>query len=137
MLRPPEGGVALQQGDLIRDVPFLVLRKVINIKAEGVPHHALDCQAPESFESAKGVSGGKPLTATEVPVVLQTGMIVTQSCDLDYKDHVTLVRVFPLASMVKDAKDAIDHNEPLVLYDVIKRLTEGADYSHLVYVGDP
>ncbi|HEV3257711.1 MAG TPA: hypothetical protein VG013_12575 [Gemmataceae bacterium] len=70
-------------------------------------------------------------------MILQTGMIVTQSCDLDYKDHVTVARVFPLASMVKDARDAIDHQEPLVLYDVINRLTEGTDFAHLVYVGDP
>src|ERR1700693_203792 len=100
MLRPPEAGLALPQGDLIRDVPFLVFRKVINVKAEGLPHHVLESQAPASLAEARSSSGTKPLLATEVPVFLQTGMIVTQSCDLDYKDQVTLARTFPLASMV-------------------------------------
>ncbi|HEV3257710.1 MAG TPA: hypothetical protein VG013_12570 [Gemmataceae bacterium] len=58
MLRPPEAELALQQGDLIRDVPFLVFRKVINVKAEGVAHLVLDSQAPVSIEEARRLSGG-------------------------------------------------------------------------------
>jgi hypothetical protein len=37
--------------------------------------------------------------------------------------------------MIQDARDAIDHDEPLVLHEVIRRLTEGHDSPNLVYVG--
>jgi hypothetical protein len=138
MLRPPDAGAALQQGDMIRDVPFFVFRKVINVKVQGTPGQTrIDCQHLKSFEKAREISGGKALTATEVPLVLQPGMVVTQSCDLDYKDQITLARVFPIGQLVQEAKDALEHQEPLVLYDVIRRLTEGSNFSHLVYVGDP
>jgi hypothetical protein len=43
--------------------------------------------------------------------------------------------VFPLQDLVKTAKDAVEHNEPLVLFDTIRALAEGTEYGHLAYLG--
>lgn len=138
MLRPPKENDPLQQGDLIEDVPFLVLRPAFNVKAQGVQGQTrLDSQDLASFEKMKQFAGGKALHTSEVPLILQLGIIVTQSCDLDYKDHVTLARVFPIRAMIQTAKEALDRTEPLVLFDILRRMTEGAEYGHLVYVGHP
>jgi hypothetical protein len=138
MLQQPRADAPLQQGDIIVDVPFLVLPKAFNVKAQAVQgQKRLDSQDLDSFEKTKRFASGKQLLAVDVPFVLQLGMVVTQSCDLDNKDQITLARVFPLAHLVQQAKDAIDHAEPLVLFDVIRQLTEGSEYNHLIYVGDP
>ncbi|HKW86293.1 MAG TPA: hypothetical protein VJM82_04410 [Nitrospiraceae bacterium] len=138
MLVAPDKDAPLQQGDIIKDVPFLVLPKAFNVKAEGASGQTrLDSHQLESFEKARTFSAGKRLTATEIPLVLQVGMVVTQSCDLDYKDQITLARVFRIDQMIQSARDAIEHNEPFVLYEVVYRLAEGAEHNHLVYVGNP
>jgi hypothetical protein len=62
-------------------------------------------------------------------------MVVTQGCDIDFKDHVTLARVFPIAHLLEEARDAIDHDEPMVLHDLIRSLTEGHEAPNLVYLG--
>src|SRR5437879_4093869 len=127
MLRPSEKDGVLQQGDLIEDVPFLVLPKAVSIKAPGVQGQTrLDSQNLDSFQNVKQFGGDKRLAAAEVPIVLQLGMVVTQSCDLDHKDQITLVRIFPLTHMIQQAKEAIEGGERLVLFDVVRRLTEGS-----------
>ena len=136
MLVPPKQDASLQQGDVIRDVPFVILAGAINVKAQGVQgQERLNAQDLGSFAKVKEFSQGKHLVAATVPLVLQPGMVATQGCDIDYKDHITLVRVFPIDQLLQDARDAIEHNEPLVLHEVIRRLTEGHDSPNLVYLG--
>lgn len=62
-------------------------------------------------------------------------MVVTQGCDIDNKDYITLARIFPLGDLVQEAREALEHNEPLVLHEVARRLTEGHDTSHIAYLG--
>jgi hypothetical protein len=136
MLVPPKPDASLQQGDIIRDVPFVILAGVLNVKAQGVQgQERLNAQDLGSFGKVKEFSQGKQLSAATVPLVLQPGMVVTQGCDIDYKDHITLARVFPIGQMLADARDAIEHREPLVLHEVIRMLTEGHDSPNLVYLG--
>lgn len=138
MLRPPKPDEPLQQGDIIRDVPFIVLPKAFNIKATGVPGQVrLDSANTGSFENGRQLAeGDKKLFAVDVPLVLHLGMVITQSCDLDNKDQITLARVYPIEEQVQTAREAIQHNEPFVMYDILRRLTEGAaDHGHLAYAG--
>jgi hypothetical protein len=136
VLQTPNRDKPLQQGDVIRDVPFVVLPKVFNAKAEKVQGQTrVDSQDPASFGSVREFSKGNQLTATAIPFVLTPGMVVTQGCDIDFKDHITLARIFPIECMLEDAKDAIDHDEPLVLHAVIRALTEGHEALNLVYLG--
>src|SRR5262245_25301182 len=117
MLQAPKDNAPLQQGDIIADVPFLVFQKVVNVKAPGVAGQArLDSANVESFAKVKDHAAGGQMTATDVPLALQLGMVVTQSCDLDNKDQITLARVFPISEFVSDAKGALEHDEPLVLF---------------------
>lgn len=136
MIVPPKPDIPLEQGDIIRDVPFVVFPKAFNVKAEGVQGQVrLDCQDPLSCQKVKDFSQGKQLTAATVPFVLTPGMVVTQGCDIEHKDQITLARVFPIGHVLHDAKDAINYNEPLVLHEVIRRLTEGHESFNLVYLG--
>ena len=136
MLAPPKADAPLQQGNIIRDVPFVVFPGVLNVKAGGVQGQArLEAQDLASFDKVKAHSAGKNLAAANVPLILQPGMVVTQSCDIDNKDYITLARVFPIHQLVENARDAIEHNEPLVLHEVVRRLTEGLDSPHVVYLG--
>lgn len=138
MLQAPKPGAPLQQGDIIADVPFLVFPKAFGVKAQGIPgQERLVAGATESAAKVKAHATGQAMTASDVPLVLQLGMVVTQSCDLDNKDHITLARIFPLDDAVLTAKDALEHDEPLVLFDVIRKLTEGTDSGHLVFLGNP
>jgi hypothetical protein len=136
MLLPPKPEVPLQQGDIIRDVPFVVLPKVFNVKVEGAQgQERLDSQHLESFGKVKAFAQGKHLTAAAMPFVLQPGMVVTQGCDIDFKDDITLARVYPIGQLVVDARDALQYEEPLVLHEVIRELTEGHGSPNLVYLG--
>jgi hypothetical protein len=138
MLQAPKEEAPLQQGDVIADVPFLVLPKTVGVKAQGVSgQERLVAGNVDSFAKVKAHASGQAMTASDVPIVLNLGMVVTQSCDIDNKDQITLARVFPLPDAVKTAKDALEHGEPLILFDVIRKLTEGMDSGHLVYVGNP
>jgi hypothetical protein len=138
MLLPPNKDTPLQQGDIIQDVPFLILPKAFSIKAQGQTGQSrLDSQNLQSVEKVKQQCGDKQLAAVDVPLALQFGMIVTQSCDMDHKDHITLARIYPINSRIQQARDAIEHSEPLVLHDVIQGLVERSDSNHLVYVGLP
>jgi hypothetical protein len=75
MLVQPNPDGSLQQGDVIRDVPFVVLPSLLNVKADGVKGQArIDCQDPATFEKVKGFAGGKQLTATQVPIVVAPGL---------------------------------------------------------------
>lgn len=135
MLRAPDQDAPLQQGDIVRDVPFLVLPPIVNVKAAGLQgQKRIDSQNAATVAAVKEFSGASKLTATEVPLLLQMGVIVTQSCDLDFKDDVTLARVYPLGVQVQTARDAEEFGEPLVLYHVVQRLVEGAEFNHLVYL---
>ena len=97
MLLPPNKDTPLQQGDIIQDVPFLVLPKAFNIKAQGQTGQVrLDSQNLQSVDKVKQHCADKPLAAIEVPLALHFGMVITQSCDLDNKDQITLARVFPI-----------------------------------------
>jgi hypothetical protein len=126
MLVPANPNTALQQGDIIRDVPFVLFPKVFNVKAEGVQgQKRLDSQNLATFDQVKEFSQGKPLTAAAVPLLLTPAMVVTQGCDLDFKDQITLARIYPIGHLLQDAKDAIDHDEPVVLHEVIRSITEG------------
>lgn len=136
MLVPPKKDTPLQQGDIVSDVPFVVFPGAFNVKAQGVQGQArLDAQDLNSFTKVKEFSGGNHLNAATVPIVLQPGMVVTQGCDIDHKDNITLARVFPIGHLLADARDAIEYHEPLVLHELIRRLTEGHDAPHLVYIG--
>jgi hypothetical protein len=136
MLVAPKQDAPLQQGDIIRDVPFVILAGALNVKAQGIQgQKRLDAQDVESFARLKEFGQGKQLLAATVPLVLQPGMVLTQSCDIDYKDHITLARVFPIGQLLEDAREAIEHGEPLVLHEVIRRITEGHDSPNLVYLG--
>jgi hypothetical protein len=137
MLQPRQDE-SLQQGDVIRNVPWLLLPRLVNVKAVGVQGQArLDSQAPEGVHAVLAHGGGKPLSVNGAPLVLDLGIIVTQSCDLDYKPHLTLARVFPLVDLVLEAKEAVQHREPLVLYDTVRNLTEGLQHANLVYLSAP
>jgi hypothetical protein len=138
MLRTRDASDALQQGDIIRDVPFLLLPNVVNVAVEGVQgQQRLDSSRPESVDSLKANVGTRSLAASRVPLVLCDGVVVTQSCDIEHKGYLTLAQMFPLADRVQEAKDAIQHEEPLVLLDVVRSLTEGMQHSNLVYLGAP
>lgn len=136
MLLEPNAQQPLQQGDILNDVPFVVLAKVFNVKANNVQGQSrLSCEDLATFDAVKQFSQGNVLTAASLPLVLQPGMVITQGCDIDHRDFITLARVFPLTMLVEQAKQALDYEEPLVLHEVIRRLTEGHDYPHLVYLG--
>lgn len=138
MLIEPKPDLPLQQGDIIQDVPFVILSKIINVKANSIQGQSrLTCDDAASIDQVKAFGQGKPLAAATLPLILQPGMIVTQGCDIDHRDSITLARIFPLTALIQDVKDAIDHGEPLVLHEVVRRLTEGHDYPHLVYLGSP
>src|SRR5687767_14682481 len=86
MFVPPKQDAPLQQGDIIRDVPFVILAGALNVQAEGVQGQCrLNTQDLGSFGKVKEFSQGRQLTAATVPLVLQPGMVVTQGCDIDYK----------------------------------------------------
>jgi hypothetical protein len=138
MLSEPKADQPIQQGDIIQNVPFILLSKVINVKANNVQGQSrLTCEDPGSIDQAKTFSQGNALAASMLPLTIQPGMIVTQGCDIDHRDSITLARIFPLTVLIQEAKDAIDYGEPLVLHEVIRRLTEGHDHPHLVYLGSP
>lgn len=138
MLLDPNLKMTLQQGDIIQDVPFVIFPKTFNVKANDIQGQSkLTCEDHNSLEKVKEFSKGNSLAATQLPLILQPGMIVTQGCDIDFRDSVTLARVYPLAQLIQEVKEATDHSEPLVVYEVIRRLTEGHEYPHLVYVGSP
>jgi hypothetical protein len=125
----------LQQGDIIRDVPFLVMPGNFNVKANETQGQVrLNCDELSSFEKVKEHAKDKSLIATAIPFVLQPGMVVTQSCDLEHKDGVTLARIFPIQNLIKGAREAIESGENLALYDMIRGITEGTDYPNLVYL---
>lgn len=126
----------LSQGDIIADVPFLILPRTINIKSSASGQIRLESSDPRTFDRLRQPTELKNLQTT-VAVVLQMGVVISQSCDLDYKDHFALARVFPLQDLIKAAKDAIEHSEPLVLFDTVRVLAEGAEYGHLAYLGVP
>jgi hypothetical protein len=136
MLVPPNPNVALQQGDIIRDVPFVLFPKVFNVKVEGVQgQKRLDSQDLATFDQVKEFSQGKQLTAAAVPFLLTPALVVTQGCDLDFKDQITLARIYPIGHLLQDAKDALGHDEPVVLHEVIRSITEGYESLNLVYLG--
>jgi hypothetical protein len=62
-------------------------------------------------------------------------LILTQTCDIDHKDHVTVARIFAIGHLLQDARDALDHGEPLALHEVIRTLTEGYEALNVVYLG--
>jgi hypothetical protein len=137
MLRPPGKDDPLQQGDIIGDVPFLLLPRVVNLKGDtGQGQVRLDSQDAGIAASLEKVKSAKTIQAT-VPVVFRTGLVITQTCDIEHKSQITLAHVLPLDAMVQEVKEAAAHDEPLVLYDIIRSLTEGLQYTHLVYLGAP
>ena len=83
----------------------------------------------------KEFSQGKQLTAAAVPFLLTPAMVVTQGCDIDFKDQITLARIYPISHLIQDAKEAIEHEEPVVLHEVIRSITEGYESLNLVYLG--
>src|SRR5437763_10572418 len=106
MLAAPTPEDPLEQGNIIRLVPFVVDSGTFNVKADGVQGQArLDCRDPSSLAKAEDFRQGKPLTASSVPFVLQPAMVITQSCDIDHKDQITLARIFPVGHINQDAKD--------------------------------
>ena len=126
----------LHQGDIIADVPFLVFPRNLNIKSGTSGQIRLQSDNPQSFERLKELTELKGLQTT-VAVIPQTGIVITQSCDLEHKDNFALARVFPLRELIKNAKDALEHSEPLVLFDIVRTISETTDYGHLAYLGAP
>jgi hypothetical protein len=71
MLRPINKDAPLQQGDIIRDVPFIVFPKMFNVKIPDIPGQSrINSQELDSFTKLKELSQGKNLAATTVPFVL-------------------------------------------------------------------
>ena len=138
MLREPPAKEPLQQGDIILDIPFRFPPKSFNVKVQGISGQArLDSQNQDSVDKVKQLRGeAGSLHTSDIPLVLHSGMIFTQSCDLDNKDDITLARIFPLVAFSREAKDAIAHDEPFILFDIIRRLTEGNDFANLIYLGE-
>lgn len=59
MLCQPKPDAPLQQGDIIRDVPFVVLSGVFNVKANNVQgQKRLDCGDTGTFDQVKAFSQG-------------------------------------------------------------------------------
>jgi hypothetical protein len=136
MLVSPPQNRPLQQGDIIQDVPFLVLGKIVNVQAHEIQgQKRINAENPGSFDTVREHAKGKALTATGVPLVLQPGIIVTQGCDIEHKENVTVARIFPIEQLVAAARDAIEYGERLALHDMIRGLIEGYDYPNLVYLG--
>src|SRR5205807_8276773 len=70
--------------DIIREVPFVHLPTVFNVKVEGVQgQKRLDRQEQATFDQVKEFNQGKQLTAAAVPFLLTPAMVVTHGCDLD------------------------------------------------------
>ncbi|MGH7171375.1 MAG: hypothetical protein ACRELG_13955 [Gemmataceae bacterium] len=106
-----------------------------NVKASETQGQArLNCDNLSSFEAVKEHAKGKALIAVNIPFALQPGIVVTQSCDLDHKEGLTLARIFPIGDLIKGAKQAIESGERLALHDMIRGITEGHDYPNLVYL---
>jgi hypothetical protein len=136
MLVPPRQDGPLQQGDIISDVPFLVMQEEFNVKAHEIQgQKRLNAADVASFDRLKEFAQGKQLTAASVPLVLQPGIVITQGCDLDHKDSITLARVYPIEQLVVGAREALELGENLALHDMVRGLTEGCDYPNLVYLG--
>src|SRR5947209_3343138 len=129
MLVPPRQDGPLQQGDIIRDVPFLVMQEEMNVKAhETQGQKRINAADATSFDRLKEFAQGKALTAAGVPLVLQPGIVITQGCDLNHKDSVTIARVYPIEQLVVGAREALEFGERLALHDMVRGLTEGYDY---------
>jgi len=132
----PRTDQPLQQGDIIQDVPFVVISGVFNVKVNNVQGQSrVDCGDASTLDKVKQFSQGNAMTVSSLPLVIQPGIVVTQGCDIDHRDFITLARIFPLELLIQEVKEAVNHDEPLILYDLIRRLTEGHDYPHLLYLG--
>jgi hypothetical protein len=67
MLVSPRQDGPLQQGDIIRDVPFLVMPGNFNVKASETQGQArLNCEKLSSFEAVKEHAKGKALIAVNI-----------------------------------------------------------------------
>ena len=131
-------GRSLSQGDIVIDVPFFIIPKSITVALHGEKgKQACSPSDLESFRNMKERASGakKGMLAVEIPLEVDVGMIVTQDCDLDNKDAISIARLHPLSAYAVPLKDAIELDEPLVVFDFKRRITEGPDYAHLVYVG--
>jgi hypothetical protein len=127
---------SIQQGDIIQDVPFVVLGSEFNIQASETKGQVrLRATDATSFDRVKEHAKGKKLNAVNVPLVLQPGLILTQGCDIEHKDHITVARIFPLQTVSESARVAIDHGERLALHDMIRGLTERYNFPNIVYLG--
>ncbi|WP_157469100.1 hypothetical protein [Gemmata sp. SH-PL17] len=140
MLRSVDATRALCQGDIIIDVPFFVIPKAITLVLHGEKERITGSPADlASFRNAKDKAkqSQKGLLAIEMPIEVECGIILTQDCDLDNKDAITVARLYPLATYAVAVKDALTLDEPLIIYDFKKRITEGADFANLIYTGQP
>ena len=142
MIRNVEIAHPLSQGDIITDVPFFVIPKALTLVLHGEKDR-IPCSPSDvgSFRAAKARSESgelkKGLLAIEMPIEIEPGVVITHDCDADNKDIITVAKLTPLATFAVQVKDAIEFDEPLVIFDIIKRMTDGSDYAHLAYVGQP
>lgn len=78
MLVSPRQDSLLQQGDIIRDVPFLVMPGKLNVQASETKGNVrLNCDELDSFTKVKDHANGKALNAASIPFVFQPGMVET------------------------------------------------------------
>ena len=101
MLVPPRQEAPLQQGDIIRDVPFLVMPEELNVKAheiQGQKH--INSADAASIDRLKEFAQGKAFAAASMPLILRPGIVITQGCDLQHKDSITIARVYPIEQLV-------------------------------------
>ncbi|QDU22459.1 hypothetical protein [Urbifossiella limnaea] len=138
MLKDALAGRPLGQGDIIADVPFFVIPRTLQLKIQGEQGQS-KCRAEdaESFRRAKEKAAGRPVVAADLPVVIEPGVIITQDCDIEHKSYMTVARIFKLESVVVDARDAVKYDEPCVLWDVKRSITEGTDHASFIYLGRP
>src|SRR5437899_1053202 len=121
MLVPPRQEAPLQQGDIIRDVPFLVMPEEFNVKAHEIQgQKRINAADGASIDRLMEFAQGKALTATTIPLVLQPGIVITQGCDLQHKDSITIARVYPIEQLVVGAREAIEFGEQLALHDMVR-----------------
>ncbi|MFO0806564.1 MAG: hypothetical protein U0791_25955 [Gemmataceae bacterium] len=132
------GDRPLSQGDIVVDVPFFIIPKAITVELHGVK--ARQQCSPSDVESfrnlkAKSLAEKKGIVAVEMPLEVEPGIIVTHDCDLDNREVIAVAKLFPMASYAVNLKDALELEEPLVVFDFKRRVTEGSEFGNLIYVG--
>lgn len=131
MLRVVETTQPLSQGEIIADVPFFIIPKAITLKLHGdKDQHKGSPLESASFRQMKekAATAKKGLLAVDLPMKIEYGIIISQSCDIDNKDWISVARLSPLSDIVGQVRDALELDEPHVLFDIKRRLTEGPDY---------